>query len=74
MAGLLIDTCNDVIFEGYDEFEVPDPSFDAPSGGDQEANVVITGDSSGVVFMNFEVGPGAGACLTNCQVKNAQGV
>lgn len=63
MAGLLINTCNDVVFEGIEELETPNPSLDAPSGGDQNANVVITGNSSDVVFKNFVVGPGAGMCL-----------
>lgn len=74
MAGLLIDTCNDVFFEGIvDEDEIEDARLDAPSGGDQTANVVITGDSSDVVFETFIVGPGAGTCfdqLVEAMVRN----
>lgn len=60
MAGLLLDTCNNFVWEGWDEFEVPDPKLSPPSGGDQTANVVITGNSSGIVFQNTEIGSGAG--------------
>eukprot|EP00904_Undaria_pinnatifida_P008263 jgi/Undpi1/4567/HiC_scaffold_18.g07921.m1 len=59
MAGLLLDTCNNFVWEGWDEFEVPDPKLSPPSGGDQTANVVITGNSSGIVFQNTEIGSGA---------------
>eukprot|EP00904_Undaria_pinnatifida_P008259 jgi/Undpi1/4563/HiC_scaffold_18.g07917.m1 len=59
MGGLLMDTCNNIVWEGYDEFEVPTPRLSVPTGGDQTANVVVTGDSSGIVFQNCDVGPGA---------------
>ncbi|CAM9212730.1 unnamed protein product, partial [Laminaria digitata] len=59
MGGLLMDTCNNIVWEGYDEFEVPTPRLSAPTGGSQTANVVVTGDSSGIVFQNCDVGPGA---------------
>lgn len=60
MTGLLIDTCNNVVIEGYDEFEVPNPGLDPPAGGDQTANVVITGDSSGITLKDTPLGAGAG--------------
>lgn len=60
ISGLLIDTCNNIFLEGYDEFEVPNPGLDAPAGGDQTANVVITGDSSEITFKDTPIGPGAG--------------
>lgn len=61
MSGLLIDSCTDIVFEGaYDPFEIPDPGLYPPTGGDQTSNVVITGDSSGIVFKNMPVGPGRG--------------
>ncbi|CAN0223077.1 unnamed protein product, partial [Pylaiella littoralis] len=59
MAGLLIDTCNNIRFQGYDEFEVPSARLMPPTGGDQAASVVITGDSSGIILQNCEVTPGA---------------
>lgn len=62
MSGLLIDTCKNVFLEGYDEFEVPNAGLNAPAGGDQTANVVITGDSSGITFEDTPIGPGAGTC------------
>ena len=62
MTGLLIDTCNNILFEGWDEFEVPTARLSPPVGGDQTASVVITGDSSGIVFQNCYVEPGAGEC------------
>ncbi|CAN0272345.1 unnamed protein product [Ascophyllum nodosum] len=59
MTGLLIDTCTDVVFEGaYDTFEIPSPGLYPPTGGEQTSNVVITGDSFGIVFKNMPVGPG----------------
>ena len=64
MTGLRIDTCTDVVFEGfYDPFEIPDPGLYPPTGGEQTSNVVITGDSSGIVFRNMSVGPGIGTNL-----------
>lgn len=62
MAGLLIDTCNNVVLEGViDGFEIPDPGFEAPTAGsEQTANVVITGNSSNILFKDFLVGVGAG--------------
>lgn len=60
MSGLLIDTCNNIVFEGSDESELPNPKISPPSGGSQTASVVITGDSSGIVFKDTDVGPGAG--------------
>lgn len=59
MSGLLIDTCNNIVFEGSDESELPNPKISPPSGGSQTASVVITGDSSGIVFKDTDVGPGA---------------
>lgn len=62
MSGLLIDSCNNAVFEGaYDTFEIPDPGLFPPTGGYQTASVVITGDSSDIVFKNMPIGPGAGA-------------
>lgn len=65
MEGLLIDTCNNVRFQGYDEFEVPTARLSPPAGGDQAASVVITGDSSEIVLQNCEVTAGPGACCKN---------
>ncbi|CAM9855185.1 unnamed protein product [Ascophyllum nodosum] len=59
MTGLLIDSCTNVLFEGaYDPFEIPDPGLYPPTGGEQTSNVVVTGDSTGIVFKNMPVGPG----------------
>lgn len=60
MVGLLMDTCKNITWEGWDQFEVPSPSLSRPTGGDQAASVVITGDSSDIVFQNCYVGPSAG--------------
>eukprot|EP00904_Undaria_pinnatifida_P008260 jgi/Undpi1/4564/HiC_scaffold_18.g07918.m1 len=59
MQGLLMDTCNNVVWEGYEEFETPSPGLSPPVGGGQAANVVITGDSSGIVFQNVDIISGA---------------
>lgn len=60
MTGLLIDDCNNIEFDGIlGGFEIPDAGLMAPAGGDQTANVVITGDSSGIVFREFAMGAGA---------------
>lgn len=55
-----MDTCNNIVWEGYDDFETPNPRLSPPTGGSQTANVVITGDSSGIVLQNTDVAPGAG--------------
>ena len=62
MGGLLMDTCNNVLWEGSDPegYQLPTSTFNPPVGGDQTANVVITGDSSNIVFEECHVGPGAG--------------
>lgn len=60
MAGLLVDSCNNVRFQGYDEFEVPTARLSPPTGGDQAASVVITGDSSEIVLQNCDIAAGAG--------------
>lgn len=60
MRGLLMDTCNNVVWEGLDDSELPDPKLSPPSGGDQLASVVITGDSSNIVFKDCDISPGAG--------------
>lgn len=61
MNGLLIDTCTNLEFDGVlGTGELEDSAFSAPTGGEQVANVVITGASSGIVFNDFIVGPGAG--------------
>ena len=53
-----------MVFEGaYDTFEIPNPGLYPPTGGEQTSNVVITGDSSGIVFKNMPVGPGIGTNL-----------
>lgn len=57
-----MDTCNNVRWEGYGGFELPDAMLMPPTGGDQAASVVITGDSSEIVLQNCEVtGGGSGA-------------
>lgn len=64
MSGLRIDACTNIEFDGYLGIgEVPDSTFNAPAGGDQVANVVITGNSSGIAFKEFIVGPGAGKLI-----------
>lgn len=62
--GLLMDTCNNVVWQGLDDFNIPTPKLSPPVGGDLPANVVITGDSSGIVFKDCIVAPGAGALGT----------
>ncbi|CAM9220801.1 unnamed protein product [Pylaiella littoralis] len=59
MAGLLIDTSNNIWFQGEDEFEFPTAVISPPTGGDQTASVVITGDSSGIILQNCVVAAGA---------------
>lgn len=66
MTGLLIDTCNDAFFEGDDEFGTPFANLNVPAGGDQTANVVITGDSSGITFKGTDIASGAGRHTVWC--------
>lgn len=64
MHGLRMDTCNNIFWEGLDEFEIPNPEISRPAGSGQTANVVITGDSSNIIIKDCEiVGSGAGACV-----------
>ena len=59
---LISDSTNVVIEVGNDdEFGDPVGSIRPPDGGDQTANLVITGTSSGVVLKGIEVYNGAGA-------------
>lgn len=61
MSGLLIIDSNNLRFEGSDDLDFAFPAILAPpTGGDQTANVVITGNSSGVVFRAFSFGDGPG--------------
>lgn len=63
MSGLLIDSSTNIVLQGpYYTYESPRPGLYPPNGGDQTSNVVITGDSSGIVFRNMPVGPGSGEC------------
>lgn len=55
-----MDTCNNILWDGFDGGESPNPKISPPSGGSQTASVVITGDSSDIVFQDTDVGPGAG--------------
>eukprot|EP00904_Undaria_pinnatifida_P008258 jgi/Undpi1/4562/HiC_scaffold_18.g07916.m1 len=59
MSGLLMDTCNNVVWQGLDDFDIPDPRISPPVSGDQTASVVVTGDSSNIVIMDCDIGPGA---------------
>lgn len=61
MPGLLMEICNNVVWEGWDDFEIPKPKLSPPAGGDQTASVVIIGDSSGIMFQNCAIAAGAGA-------------
>lgn len=59
VPGLLIEDCNNIVFEGVDDFGVPTPSLDPPtSATGQSASVVITGASSGIIFRDLEFGVG----------------
>lgn len=60
MSGILMDTCNNVVWQGLDDFDIPDPRISPPVSGDQTASVVVTGDSSNIVIMDCDIGPGAG--------------
>lgn len=61
MAGLLIEDSSNLHFEGSDDLDFAFPAILAPpTGGDQTANVAITGNSSGVVFKAFSIGDGPG--------------
>lgn len=59
MSGLLIDSCTNVtIASPYERSELLRPDLYPPTGGEQTSNVVITGDSSNIVFKNMPVSPG----------------
>lgn len=61
MAGLLVDDSNNLTFKENDDQEFAFSAFlDPPTAGDQTANVVITGNSSSVVFIECDIGDGAG--------------
>ena len=61
MAGVLIEDSTNLHFEGSDDLDFAFPAIlDPPSGGEQTANVVITGNSSGLVFKAFSIGAGPG--------------
>lgn len=69
MNGLLMDSCNNIVWEGYhNSASLPHGRLSPPAGGSQTANVVITGDSSGIVFQHCDVGSGPG----NCELLSAE--
>lgn len=56
-----MDTCNNIVWDGFsDEGTTPTGLHDPPFGGNQTASVVITGDSSGIVFRRSTIGNGSG--------------
>lgn len=62
MAGILIEDSTGLEFTAVDNFEVPSGGLEPPAGGQQVSHVVITGNSSGVIFRNLEdITGGAGA-------------
>ncbi len=60
MTGLLIDSCNNIVFKGVDESEIPTGRISPPISGDLAASAVITGDSSGIVLQNLYIDSGPG--------------
>lgn len=65
-----MDSCNDVVWEGTDFFEAPSPKLSPPTGGSQEAHVVITGDSSGIVIQSCDIAAGAGNSTSSVDCNN----
>lgn len=64
ILGLLVEDSNDLSFTAVDDFEIPTGGLEPPVGGAQTANVVITGDSSGITFKDLEyIAPNDGACF-----------
>lgn len=62
MAGVLFDSCSDIVVEGIDDYQTPTCKFLPPADGSgQTASVLVTGNSSDLVLQNCEVGAGAGA-------------
>lgn len=61
VAGMLIENSNNVVVEGqYDEGSLQG-SIAVPKGGNQSANLVVAGTSSGVILKNINIYEGAGA-------------
>lgn len=59
---MLIEDCSDVTIEvgPDDDFGDPTGSLRPPEGGEQSANLVVTGNSSGVSIIGIEIFDGAG--------------
>lgn len=56
-----MDTCNNIVWDGFSsEGRLPSARLSPPTGGSQAASVVVTGDSSGIIFRRCDVGPGPG--------------
>ena len=60
LEGVTITDSTNVLFEGdYDGGDLYG-SIDAPNGGDQSANLVVSGTTSGVILRDIIIGSGAG--------------
>eukprot|EP00904_Undaria_pinnatifida_P008254 jgi/Undpi1/4559/HiC_scaffold_18.g07913.m1 len=55
VRGLRLEDCHNIYLMGIDDFGISDPRLYPSSSGDQPESVVITGDSSGIVFQDLNV-------------------
>ena len=60
MNGVSIKDSVNILFEGLIEDGDFDGAIRVPEGGDQSANLVVSGTSSGVTVKNFNILPDAG--------------
>lgn len=60
LEGVTIKDSSNILFEGgFDDGDFLG-SIDVPEGGDQSANLVVSGTTSGVTLKDISVGSGAG--------------
>ena len=60
LDGVSIKDSVNILFEGLVEDGYFSGSIGVPEGGDQSANLVVSGTSSGVTLKNFGISPDAG--------------
>ena len=67
-----MDTCNNIIWHGVDDSDIPIPKLLPPTGGEQIASVVITGNSN-IVFKDCDIAHGAGTLTVISAGSSARG-
>ena len=66
LEGVSITDSTNILFEGIIDDGSYVGSIDVPEGGEQVANLVVSGTTSGVTLKNFAIGPDVGELYMLC--------